>query len=266
MSGLKRYTKVLRQFSETDSNWTVPNLAAALNVPQSTIYRTVRELVSENLLELASEGSYRLGSAFIEFDRLVRVTDPIHELGLQLLREVVLQSRLPCIAALARVYGDTVMCVADARSADCVIKSSYERGRPRPLTRGATSKAILAQLPTRRLNKLLDALDPSKLPPFVRNREEFREELAAIRRRGYAIGRGEVDSCLIGIAAPVSIPELALAASLSIIVEAKIVDDATERRLTLLAVSSASLLTEQLKLRIRKDEQSPREGFSRQSA
>ena len=49
------------------------------------------------------------------------------------------------------------MCVADTVPTDARVKTSYERGRPRPLTRGATSKVILAQLPTRRLTSLLGA-------------------------------------------------------------------------------------------------------------
>jgi DNA-binding IclR family transcriptional regulator len=63
MSGLGRYVKVLRLFGEPKSNWTMPEISAVLGVPTSTIYRTVRELVAENLLEPATDAHYRLGSA-----------------------------------------------------------------------------------------------------------------------------------------------------------------------------------------------------------
>ena len=248
MSGLGRYANVLRLFDESKSAWTVPEISAALRVPASTIYRTVRELGAENLLEPSIEGHYRLGAAFIEFDRLVRMTDPIYQAGTALLQELAAQARIPCVAVLARLYGDTVMCVADAVSADRLIRTSYERGRPRPLTRGATSKVILAQMPARKLTRLLVTQYDAK-HPFVPSEGEFREELSAIRRRGYCVTRGDVDKGLVGIAAPVSLPEQALSASLSLIVEAKTLDDPTERRLVLLLVSSASLMTEQLRRR-----------------
>lgn len=248
MSGLNRYLSVLRLFDERHSEWTVPEIAAMLAIPGSTIYRTVRELVAQQFLEPAAEGRYRLGAFFIEFDRLVRVTDPLYRIGTSLLKDVVSQARVPCVAVLARLYGDTVMCVADFQSAGGGVRTSYERGRPRPLTRGATSKAILAQVPTRRLVKLLaEAKKQTGVKPFQKSEAEFRDELTSIRKRGYAVTRGEVDKGLVGIAAPVAAPERALLGSLSIVMESTVLDDAMERRLVLLIVSAASLLSAELR-------------------
>jgi DNA-binding IclR family transcriptional regulator len=249
VSGLVRYMKVLRLFDEARSEWTVQGISEVLDVPASTIYRTVRELIAERLLDHANEGYYRLGSAFVEFDRMVRLTDPLFRDGTAFLREVSLQARVPCIAVLARLYGDTVMCVADAASPDSNVHTSYERGLPRPLMSGATSKVILAQLPTRRLNRLLEKLDYGDRHPFALSQSEFRDELSAIRRRGFCVTRGEVDKGMVGIAAPISVPEMALTASVSLVVPSAAMDDAIERRLVLLLVSSASLLAEQIKQR-----------------
>lgn len=44
----------------------------------------------------------------------------------------------------------------------------------------------------------------------ARNEGKFRDELLAIRRRGYSITRGEVDKQVVGIAAPVTPPERTL--------------------------------------------------------
>ncbi len=245
MSGFRRYADILRLFGEERHDWTIPDISATLDVPASTIYRTVRELVAEGFLEPAHAGHYRLGAAFIAYDRIIGATDPIIRIGSGLLRDVAAQARVPCVAVLARLFGDRVMCVADARAPGEAARTSYERGRPRPLTRGATSKAILAQLPSRRLTRILDAAaDPHPHAPSI---AELREELGLIRRRGYVVSRGEVDRGMVGIAAPVSLPERALLASLSLVVPAAALDDATERRLVLLAVSTASLLMEELR-------------------
>jgi DNA-binding IclR family transcriptional regulator len=243
MAGLNRFVDVLRLFGESKSDWTVAEIAEALGVPASTTYRTVRELLAASFLEPAREGHYRLGSLFIEYDRLIRMTDPLVRAGSALLRDVALAARMPCVAVLCRLYGDTVMCVAE-ETAQAPFWTSYERGRPRPLTRGATSKAILAQLPTRRLNKLLVLEDGEQ--PVAASAAALRAELAAIRKRGYCVTRGEVDAGLMGLAVPVSLPGQALSASLSLIVKAEDHDQASERRLVLLLVSSASLLTEAL--------------------
>jgi DNA-binding IclR family transcriptional regulator len=245
MSGLDRFVRVLRLFGETRSEWTVQEMAEALSAPASTIYRTVRDLVGADLLEPASEAQYRLGAAFVEFERLIRLTDPLLRAGNPLLRDLSLQVGMKCAVFLARLYGDTVMCVADDRPAGSTVKTSYERGRPMPLTRGATSKAILAQLPTRRLNKIL-AQRAADSDPFAVPADEFRTQLAQVRKRGYCVTRGEVDKGLVGIAVPIGVPDRAINASLTLVVEAAHLDDRTERRLVMLMISTGGLLTDAL--------------------
>ena len=226
----------------------MPGIASALALPPSTVYRIVREMIGSGFLEAAHDSHYRLGPCFIEFDRLIRVTDPLYEAGMPLLREIVMQVRMPCVAVLARLYNDTVMCVADAASPDARVRTSYERGRPRPLTRGATSKAILAQLPPRRLSRLLaqQADGPASGIPGAAGSAALRDELASIRKRGFSITRGEADHGLMGIAAPVPLPSRGLVGSLSLVLDAAATDSALERRLAMLVVSTASLLTEAL--------------------
>jgi DNA-binding IclR family transcriptional regulator len=138
------------------------------------------------------------------------------------------------------------MCVADYQSTDSAVHTSYERGRPRPLTLGATSKVILAQLPPRRLIKLLEKTSGDANYP--QSESKFRDELMDIRKRGYSVTRGEVDDAVVGIAAPVTVPQRDLKASLSLVVPAATLDDALERRLILLVMASANLLSEELTL------------------
>jgi DNA-binding IclR family transcriptional regulator len=245
MAGLSRYISVLRLFDEQHPEWIIPDLAAALDVPASTLYRTVRQMVATEFLEQAAEAKYRLGACFVEFDRLVRVTDPLYRVGTALLRDVVKQARVPCVGILARLYADKVMCIADHRSNEGAVYTSYERGRPRPLTRGAASKAILAQLPARRLSRLLGT-SPAEEASVPKRVSKLREELIAIRKQGYAIARGEVDNKVVGIAAPIAVPDRALMGSFSLALRAESVDQTLERRLVLLVVSSAKLLTAEL--------------------
>jgi DNA-binding IclR family transcriptional regulator len=245
VSGLNRYISLLRLYTQSRTEMSVPEMAAVLDAPASTVYRTVHELVAHDLLYATTESRYRLGHFFVEFDRLVRITDPLFVQGTELLRDVVAQARVPCAAVLARLYGDTVMCVADYQSSESAVSTSYERGRPRPLLKGATSKVILAQLPTRRLGKLLQNVTG----PFQKTEAELREELTLIRKRGYAVTRGEVDKGLVGIAAAIALPDRALLGSLSLVVSAATFDESTERRLVLLVVSSA-LLQEEIKRRM----------------
>lgn len=211
-------------------------MTASLGIPASTVYRTVRDLAAEGFLEPTAEARYRLGAAFVAFDRLTRMSDPLVQAGLPVLRDLVRQTELPCVGLLCRLYDDTVMCVADAVHGAPAFRSSYERGRRMPLTQGATSKVILAQLPPRRLGRLLPGPDADGL----------RASLAGMRRRGYTVSRSEIDSGLVGIAAPVVSEATANAASLSLVLDAAVLDPGAEQRLTLLVVAAAALVVEAL--------------------
>ena len=239
MSGLDRYSLILHLFSEARPVWSVIEMAEASGAPQSTAYRTVHELVCQGFLEPAADARYRLGAAFLEFDRLIRKTDPYLAAGTLLLNDVIAQARVPCLALLARLYTDRVMCVADCANAGAPV-SSYERGRPMPLTRGATSKVVLAHLPARRLAKVLETEAP------LADDMALKAELRAIRKRGFCISRSEIDKDRVGIGAPIVVPEAGIVGSLSLVAFVKDLDEATERRLVLLTVSSASLLAESL--------------------
>ena len=242
MAGFARFQAVLRLFDETASAWTVPAMSDALGVPASTVYRTVRDLVSGGFLEAAHESVYRLGPAFIEYDRLLRLTDPLVAAGRGALHDVVAQARTPCVALLSRLYNDQVMCVADEAARDTSFRPSYERGRPMPLTQGATSKVILAHLPPRHLNRLIGAPKDGGA-----RHAALRRELADIRKRGFCATASEIDPGLAGIAAPVIVREAGIIASLSLVADDARLDEGQRRRLVLLVVSAASLVAEDLR-------------------
>ncbi len=244
MAGLDRFVEILRLFDEYKSDWTIQEMADGVEVPASTVYRTVRALVAQGFLDPSIEAHYRLGAAFIEFDRRIRLCDPLIREGEPVLRDVVDASPIPCVAVLARLYQDQVICVGDSRTADAAIATSYERGRPMPLMRGATSKTILAQLSRARLRKVLESAGDIGM---VLN--DVAAELAVIRKRGYAITRGEVDKDLVGISVPLSRPEAAINASISLIVRAADCNETVERRLLITLTPAADMLAEKLHLK-----------------
>ena len=224
LAGFGRFLAVLRLFDEAASAWTVPAMAEAVGVPASTVYRTVRDLVAGGFLEPAAEAAYRLGPAFIEFDRSLRLTDPLVVAGRPVLRDVVAQARAPCVALLSRFYNGAVMCVADETAAGAPFRSSYERGRPMPLASGATSKVILAHLPPRQFSKLAQGGDLPGDP------DALRRELVDIRKRGYCSTANEIDPGLAGIAAPVILKSAGIVASLSLVADDALLDEGQRRR------------------------------------
>jgi DNA-binding IclR family transcriptional regulator len=241
MAGLDRFVEILRLFDKDKSDWTIQEMAAATQVPASTVYRTVRELVAQGFLDSSIEAHYRLGAAFIEFDRRLRISDPLIREGDPMLADILNAAQIPCVAVLARLYRDQVICVADQRTDDNAVETSYERGNPMPLLRGATSKVILAQLPKAKLGKVVKAAGQDRSL-----KDDMIGELAAIRRQGYAITRSEVDSGLVGIAVAVSCPPAAILASMSLIIRAADSSESIERRLLMTIMPVADLLSRKL--------------------
>ena len=131
----------------------------------------------------------------------MRRADPLIVAGQQTLED--LSDLHPCSAFLVRWYGRKILCVSSVVSAPHPV-SSYPRGRPMPLARGAISRAILASLSKREQEEI----GGSNLAEFARvgtgeTVEEVRATLRKVRREGVAIAHGEVTPGVVGIAAPI---------------------------------------------------------------
>lgn len=238
MGGFDRYERILRLFTEEKSSWSVAEISETFKTSTSTVYRTVRELVEAGFLESAVDSQFRLGPAFVEFARLIRVTDPLIRSGAVFLAPLVAQIDVAATAVLARLYAGRVMCVAEAPSPQRDLQTSYQRGRPMPILRGATSKAILAALPARRRDKVFASCGLAQGP----ERDRLLTDLDRIRKRGVSVTRGEVDPGLVGIAVPVRNAGLGIHASVSFVLSADDVTDARERRMSALLTAHARLI------------------------
>lgn len=214
-TGITRYTRILALFNETHPTWTVAEISAALDTSASTLYRLIREMVAADLLESTVESRYRLGPLFVEYYRRLKLTDPLVLSGSKFLRPLLSQIPCPCTTILARLYGRTVMCVAEERSSVATFVTSYELGRPMPLLRGATSKAVLSTLPKRQIMSLIAQGDSGA----KEDAEALYTEFTSIRKIGISETHGEIDTGLVGISAPLRSTELGINASLSAIVE-----------------------------------------------
>jgi DNA-binding IclR family transcriptional regulator len=217
MSGFLRYNKILNLFSEYRSSWTVAEISEKLKTPSSTIYRIVREMVLAEFLESAAGAYFRLGPAFIKFNRTINLSDPLVRAGQPFLEKLANENPIVSVNVLARLYSKKVMCVADFKSPSFKNNTSYQKGKLMPLMYGATSRAIIMQINGKRLEDLLS----SETFKTGNEKDYFLKSLKNDKKKGYCCTQGQVDRDLIGFAVPIHSKKLGIEASLSSIFNLK---------------------------------------------
>ncbi|TDQ49284.1 IclR family transcriptional regulator [Actinorugispora endophytica] len=174
---LDRGIRVLEALHSAPAPMTIAELARALDVHRSIVYRILRTLEDHRLVSRTADGSYELG---LGLPVLAHGVSP----GLQ-------SAALPVLSLLADGTGMTAFLVVPSEEEAITLLTveprrsvahvAYAPGTRHPLGRGAPGIALLSAGPPR----------PGERP-----------EVAVARERGWAHSRGEVVSGLSSVAAP----------------------------------------------------------------
>ena len=213
-SSTTRVLGVLDLVAVDAPSWTADMLVERLGLARATVYRYVKALYDAGFLVPAAGGGYVLGPRFIEFDRQIRIADPLLQVAPAVIAE--LRDKVAGAQVLCSFYGDRVLSVLNDRT-DPKLTLQMERGRPFPLFFGAPSRIIVAYLPTYQLKNLLlnhgkeisDAGLGDSWPAF-------RAKLKAIRRAGHYVG-SQLDKNVVGVAAPIFRAPNAVTASICLV-------------------------------------------------
>ena len=236
----ERMLAILALFSVETPLWTVEAAAAEIGVSAATTYRYFKRLTDAGLICRVSRASYALGPAIIRMDRQIQICDPMLNAARPVMRDLIQYAADGAIMLLCRLFNDQVMCVYQVPGRGPQPPVSYERGRLMPLFRGATSKIVLAYLPTRKLKTLLaEYPDDIAAAGLGRHWDEFRATLGDLRRAGIAISRGDIDTGRIGIAAPIFDRDRVILGSLSYVLSGSRIDESLVGRLVPLTVAGA---------------------------
>lgn len=196
-----RILAILDLFTEDRLEWTPDQMMAALGYSRPTLYRYLRSLKDTGFLVSLPGAGFTLGPRVVEMDFLMRKSDPLAQAAGPMLRRIA--ESWPCTALIVRWYGAKLLCIAS----ECSLsdpQSSYPRGRPMPLARGAISRAILAHLPRRQMmQKIGENLTELRFLGLGQTAAEIADALRQQRRQGAVVAYGEVTPGVIGVAAPV---------------------------------------------------------------
>lgn len=235
---------MLDVFSEDRLEWTSEELMEVLGYSRPTLYRYLKTLKEAGLLTSMPNTGFTLGPRVVELDFLLRKSDRLTLNGLPFLK--TLTGRYSCTALLVRWYGDRLLCVESITSTGRTL-SSYPRGKPMPLSRGAIGRSIMASLPRRHLLPLIERTRADLTAVGLgETNEEIIERLKKVRRAGVAIAYGEVTPGVVGIAAPVFDAGNSPIASVCITIAGNLVDGDMIQRICADVKTSARELSESL--------------------
>jgi DNA-binding IclR family transcriptional regulator len=196
-----RVLAVLDLFSESRPLWAPDELMRELGYTRPTLYRYLKSLKESGLLMPTRGGRFTLGPRVVEMDYLSRRADPLVAAATPHLERLI--SAHPCTALIVRWYGDKMLCVVSRSSTPNPV-SSYPRGRPMPMGRGAIARSIMAFLPKRSLMPLIGRYaDDLRKVGVGETPRAIVEVLKRVKRAGVAVAFGEVTPGAIGIAAPI---------------------------------------------------------------
>jgi len=234
-----RVFKLLGLFCLEQHAWTVEQIAPQLGVTVSSAYRLIGRLSKAGFVDAITPGRYVLGPAIIQMDRQIQLTDPLVRAARQVMNELIGFAPEGSTILLCRAYRDSVMCVHQVVGGPQA-PVSYERGRLRPLFRGATSKAILAFMPPRVLRRLYSLhAQEIKAAGLGGDWKEFLAKLRVLRVAGHVLTHGEVDRGRVGISAPVLNGDRKSVGSLSFVLDANKADERTLSRLAPMIMAAA---------------------------
>ena len=194
----ERILAILDLFSEARPEWSPDEMMRDLGYSRPTLYRYLKTLKDAGYLVSLPGQGFTLGPRVTELDFLMQRSDPLIGLSGPLLK--MLAGRYPSSVFVTRWYERKILCIASEVSNPSP-KSSYPRGRPMPLAKGAISRAIVAFLPRREQEEIV-ARHLEDLGGAGASAEVVFAQLRAARREGVCVAWGEVTPGVVGVAAP----------------------------------------------------------------
>lgn len=195
-----RAISLLKLFDDARPEWRLTELAQKAGLNKTTTYRLLTALISEGMVAKNSQSDvYRLGPEIIVLGgRALRASD---------LRSV---SR-PELKRLAAAAGETASLeiltgaetlILDEIVGEHVMSGGQAIGTRWPAHATSTGKALLAALPEDELEAILPSRFPALTPMTISSLKLLCQELAEVRRQGYAVVNEELELGLVAVGAP----------------------------------------------------------------
>ena len=199
-----RAFRVLGWMAAADgADWALGEIARGVGMHPSTVHRVLGLLEREGLVTHdAAGGRYGLGLEFLRLAWRASSRYDLRDVALPWLRGLSAQTQETAWLGLYEPSRKAMMFAAAVESPQ-LVRHVRPLGEWLPVHGGATGRAILAFLPARERSEILAAPLPALTERTITDPERLAVVLEGVRRRGYAVSRGERAAGGVGVAAPV---------------------------------------------------------------
>ncbi|WP_214369891.1 IclR family transcriptional regulator [Pseudonocardia sp. H11422] len=245
LSSVRNAARLLKEFSHTDRELGVSELARRLGLGTSTVHRLLATLADERLLDRGgTAGRYRLGLAVYELGAAVSPHLDLHE------------AALPVMASLRHSTRETVhIAVLDGLEVVFVerlegletVRIFTRVGTRLPAHSTSTGKVLLAALPESELRSRIEQRELLRLTSqTLIDPEVLIAQLREVAARGWAGNDEESRRGLTSVGAPIRDATGTVIAALSIAWPTGRKDEGARRRHTALVIDAATVISRRL--------------------
>ncbi|ELY50444.1 IclR family transcriptional regulator [Natronolimnohabitans innermongolicus] len=206
MSGMK---SVQRAFDVIDVLWKLDGagpteIANEMDIPRSTAHVYLQTLESTGYV-VSTAGTYKLSHAFLSMGSRIQQRNQIYQVSRRAIPDLAEETG-EVVTLVIEEAGEAVF--LQRESGEKAIELGLYAGLTLPLYSHAAGKTILSQLPSKRVDEIIDTrgLEPVTTETIT-DRERLREELETIRSDGYAVDWDQQIEGMGTIAVPIVVDD-----------------------------------------------------------
>jgi DNA-binding IclR family transcriptional regulator len=219
---LSRAIAILDSFSHDCPEQTLGSIVRATALPPATAHRLLAELVGWGGLERSGRGTYRVGLRLWQLGALAPGSRRLRDAALPYLED--LYEATHQVVHLAVLDGLEVLYVEklSARPEDVSVSVVSEVGRRLPSHATGPGKVLLAYSSPKVVDRVVAAGLPRLTPYTITDPARLSGVLAEIRRTGVCLSRDEMTMGASSVAAPISGPDRAVIAAVSVVLPSRV--------------------------------------------
>lgn len=225
----------------------VRQMAQALQLSPSNAHSVLTSLVGEGFVSQDPDTSrYSLGPELVRWAQLIMARAPIRQIALVHMRKLVDACNETAVLGIYSSARREMMFAASIESSH-PLRYALDLNTWIPVHAGASGLAIMAFLPQA---EILAIIQHTKLTPqtpqTITKPRRLEAELKAIRRRGFAVSRGQRIPGAVGLAAPVFGSGGEVAGDVALTIPEQRFDQVGSERLTRLLLACTASITADL--------------------